>query len=436
MMQKQLYIFNRIITFLNIFKSFFSTSRYTAYKIRVGMISTHPCSEGGVSLYTKNLTNTLLRHKADVILFSNKPNGSELIRNCIDKPNDPSICACWDRGLWYPFQIFKRVVSNDVNIIHIQHEFFLYGDSVAATLFPLLLLFLKILRKPVVVTLHGVVPLEEINKQFLRQNKLQGILITLKLGSLFLVKIISLFSKAIIVHNKSFVELLRRDYKCGTKVFIIPHGIKEMKIKLKQDDAKKKLGLEDKKLILFFGYITGYKGIETLIEGFGHVATKHKDWILIIGGGEHPRLRNNSSYKHFIFELQRKASTLAPHQIIFNGFISEEDLPIYFSAVDFVVFPYNTVVASSGALTLAMGYSKPVLLSRIAPFEELINVNEAFFERNSPRSLADRLEFLMSNPCANRKILNHMRKVTRQFSWENIGLKTVQLYKSLLCETE
>lgn len=398
-------------------------------KVRVGMISTHPLSEGGVANYTKNLVQCLTRHASDVVLFSNSP-GNKVLAN--SKEFDLSkldICVCWKRGLFYPFQIFRKVVKNDVDVIHVQHEFFLFGGSLSAGLFPLLLLMLNFLRKPIVVTLHGVVPLSEVNKQFLSENKLNGLSVMLKLGSVLAVKAILLFANAVIVHEKCFADVLRNDYKCVTKVSMIPHGTNDVNNKLTQAEAKEKLGLLDRKLILFFGYLCKYKGIETLIEGFGQIAEKHKDWVLIIGGGEHPRLRINPSYKNYVSELRQKASSLAPHQTIFTGFIAEEELPIYFSAVDLVVFPHNVVLSASGSLAVALSYQKPVLLSRIAPFQEMMDVKEAFFDKNSPISLARKMEYLINNTDARQKILNQVQKLTSQTSWDNVCQKTIELYR-------
>lgn len=398
-------------------------------KLRIGMISTHPLSEGGVASYTRNLVQCLTRHVAYVVLFSNGSGNKVLTSSKGIDISKLNIRVCWKRGLFYPFQIFREVARNDVDVIHVQHEFFLFGGSLSAGLFPLLLLLLRFSRKPTMVTLHGVVPLSEVNRQFLSENRLNGLSMMLKLGSILSIKAILRLADAVVVHEKCFADVLRNDYKCSTKIATIPHGINEVKNKLTQAEAKEKLGLPDRKLILYFGYLCEYKGLETLIEGFGRIAQKHKDWVLIIGGGEHPRLRTNPSYKTYVSELRNRAFSLAPHQTIFTGFISEEELPIYFSAVDLVVFPHNVVLSASGSLACALSYLKPVLLSEIAPFQEIIDVKEAFFSKNSPISLGHKMELLINNPDARQKITSHVQKITSQTSWDKVCHKTIELYQ-------
>ena len=406
-------------------------------KLTVAVISTHPLAEGGVAHYTENLVQSLTAQMANVILLSNSPNAKNSGKTRDNDPKNLTIRICWKRGLFYPFQIFKEAARESMNVVHVQHEFFLFGGSFSALLFPMLLLLLKFLRKPIIVTLHGIIPLSEVNRQFLRENKLlNGRSTILKLGSVFCVKATLLLANAAVVHERCFVDLLRTDYKCEKKVVVIPHGIEKAPIKLMQNEAKAKLGLLDRTVILFFGYISQYKGLETLVEGFGQKAKEHKDWVLIIGGGENPRLKTNSSYRNCIQELRQKALTLAPHQTIFTGFLQEEELPVYFSAADLVVFPHKVAMSASGPLTFAIGYEKPVLLSRIPPFREMIDDDNAFFERNSPQSLAARLEFLMSNPEVRQRILLHFQKLADSFSWNNVGLETIRLYEKQLCETD
>ena len=405
-------------------------------KLTVAVISTHPLAEGGVAHYTANLVQSLTAQTANVILLSNSPSAKNSVRSKDNNPKNLTIHICWKRGLFYPFQIFKEAARRSMNVVHVQHEFFLFGGSFSALLFPMLLLLLKFLRKPIVVTLHGIIPLSEVNRQFLRENKLNGESTILKLGSVFCVKATLLLANAAVVHERCFVDLLRADYKCEKKVVVIPHGIEKAPMKLMQNEAKAKLGLLDRTVILFFGYISHYKGLETLVEGFGQKAKQHKDWVLIIGGGENPRLKTKYSYRNCFRELRRKALTLAPHQTIFTGFLREEELPIYFSAADLVVFPHKVAMSASGPLAFAIGYEKPVLLSKIAPFREMIDDDYAFFERNSPQSLAARLEFLMSNPEARQRILRHVQKLAVSFSWNNVGLETIRLYEKQLCETD
>jgi len=396
--------------------------------MKVCMISTYSTSEGGVSSYTRNLVQALKEHGVVVIIFSNKSKNNELNQSC------EGGYPVWNKGILYPFQIFKAMVANqDANIVHIQHEFFLYGGVFSAFLFPVLLFLVRLLNKPIVVTMHGVIPLFELNERFKKENWLSGPLFLLNFSLMLITKMIVFFSDAIIVHGKFFVEVLYNDYKCPKKkIHVIPHGIKEIKTMIPQYEAKRRLGLENKVVVLFFGYITGYKGIETLIEAFGQLTKKYQDWILIIGGGEHPRLCPNPNYKEYLVRLKQMAHLLLPEKCIFTGFIPEEELMLYLSAADIIVFPYTIAMSNSGPLALSISYGKPIITSNIPSMKELIPFEEVLFKRRSAEDLAKKLELMFNNSNLRHKMLLHFKKICEVNSWNNVSMQTCMLYQSMI----
>lgn len=394
------------------------------------MVSTHPNCGGGVSSYTKNLVQSLRELGVDITVFSNKP------ENGRQKQSDEGVCAIWNRGsIRYPFQIFKMLASNaSVDVVHVQHEFFLCGGMFSAIIFPVLLVLTRLLVKPVIVTIHGVIPLSELNERFKEENELNGPLLLLKFGLIILTKAIVFLSDAVIVHEGFFAERLEKDYRCPQrKIYVISHGVEEIENKILQDEAKDKLGLNNKTVILFFGYITKYKGIETLIDSFGYVARQREDLVLIIGGGEHPRHRNNSHYCDYLLELRHRASSMAPPQkILFTGFIPNEELPLYFSAADLVIFPYTTSISSSGPLSLAASYGKTVIASDTPSFAEIIPFEQALFTRNSSESLANKIEQMLNSSFLRRRVSSYIDMMAKEDSWHNVGSKTCALYRRLL----
>jgi len=404
-------------------------NRETKRYIKVCMVSTHPASGGGVSSYTNSLVRSLREHGVNVIVFSDKPEYERL------KQSDEGVYPVWNKGILYPFQIFKMLVANaDVDIAHLQHEFFLYGGMFSAILFPVLLAFIRLLSKPVVVTIHGVIPFSEQDERFKEENELKGPLSFLKFGLILLTKLIVFLSNAIVVHGKFFAETLCNDYRCPSKkIHIIPHGVKKVITIIPRDEAKKRLGLENKVIILFFGYIAKYKGIETLIEAFDRLARKYHEWILIIGGGQHPRLRLNPKYKEYITKLQQMACSLPPGKVIFTGFIQDEALSLYFSAADVTVFPYTTAMSSSGPLALVVSYGKPIIASDIPPIKELIPFEEAFYKKRSSEDLAKKLESVLNNSNLRDRMSLHFKKICEKNSWSNVSLQTYMLYQSIIC---
>jgi len=396
--------------------------------MKIAMVATHPLTEDGVSSYTRNLIQSLKEYDAQVTLFANNPKRSV--------NNSKEIDICWNRGIRYPWQIFRATVRNCPQIVHIQHEFFLFGGIMSAALFPLLLILTKLLRKPLIVTLHGVISPSIVDKEFLHINGMKGYPLIFKIGATFLVRLITFFSDYIVVHERCFARTLETEYKCRkTKIHVIPHGVEENKRKLSPEKAKRKLGLENKKLVLFFGYLAPYKGIDTLIEGFSLVAEEHKDWVLMICGDVHPRLISNREYKKYVLALRRSASSLASNQVIFTGFIPNDSVGLYFSAADLVVLPYKVAMASSGPLTLSLSYKTPILVSRIASFEQLLPLHEATFSKESPEDLAEKLKELLETPRIQQKVIDYLSDYAKNCYWSTVALRTIRVYESF-CEVK
>lgn len=400
--------------------------------MKVGMVSVYPppasknVKLSGVASYTKNLVASLTSD-CKVVVFADR----------MSHTNDEyyegaMVYRCWNKGVLYPFQIFKALAANsDLDVVHVQHEFFLYGGVFSAFLFPVLLVLIRLLGKPTVVTIHGVIPLSELNERFKEENALNGPLPLLRFGLVFMTKIIVFFSDCVIVHSRFFAETLYNEYRCPKwKNHVIPHGVGKVTVIIPQNEAKRKLGLENKVVIFFFGYIAKYKGIETLIEAFGRLAGKHRDWVLIIGGGEHPRLKTRAFYKRYVSELRDRAFSTRG-QLRFTGFIPEEELATYFSAADLLVFPYTVTMSSSGPFALAISYGKTVIASNIPPFKEALPPS-ALFNKNDPKSLSERIKFILNHQFSKQDILAHVKEMRDASSWKQVGLQIRKLYQQIL----
>jgi glycosyltransferase involved in cell wall biosynthesis len=395
--------------------------------MKVGMISIYPppaskhAALGGVASYTRNLVVSLL-DKCEVVVFANKlPNIRSKYRE------GATVYRCWSKGLLYPFQIFRKVASSKVDIVHVQHEIYLYGGLGSAIIFPLLLFLIKLLRKPVVVTLHGVLPLSEVNGRFLRDNWIRGSPLFMKAGLILLVKLIVLFSTAVIVHEEKFKEVLKSEYNCpGSKIYVIHHGIEERNDLIEKNKAKQILCLSGKNVILFFGYITGYKNVELLIESASFLKTP--DWVIVIAGGPHPRLSTNPNYRRYLSDLREKALAVRKEGILFRGFIAEEEIPLYFSAADLIVFPYKICMHASGPLSLSISYGKPFLISD--DFKGIFACENALF-KNEPKDLTHKIDRFFEDKKLQLQISAYIRKFKKERLWSVVSDETWKLFQRI-----
>lgn len=396
--------------------------------MKVGMVSIYPPPEskhaklGGVASYTKNLVFSLLKN-CKVTVFANR------ISHTDDEYHEGAmVYRCWNKGVMYPFQVFKKLLNSKIDIVHVQHEIYLYGGLGSAIVFPLLLCFIRLLRKSVIVTLHGVIPLSKVDRRFLRENWIKGSPLVMRVGLILLVKMIAFLSTSIIVHEEKFKEVLRSEYNCpARKIYVIHHGIEERNGLVEKDKAKEILGLSGKNVILFFGYITGYKNVELLIESANFLKTP--DWIIVIAGGSHPRLSGDPNYRRHVLDLHAKASAISKNAIVFRGFISEEEIPLYFSAADLVVFPYEISMHASGPLSLSVSYEKPFLISN--SFEGIVALRDAIF-RDAPRELAQQIDQFFSDAKFRHRNLKYVKKLKKQRLWNKVAKETRELYQKVI----
>jgi len=280
--------------------------------------------------------------------------------------------------------------------------------------------------KPI-ITLHGVVSLKKIDKNFIKENNSSLPIWITKIGFYVIYKPLCIWTKKIIVHEKYFKNILINEYRVDkNKIEVIYHGVENLKT-IERTEARNKLKLDgNKDLCLFVGYLTGYKGIDLLIEGFAKFCKFNKNAFLIIGAGKHPKLKDNKDYLKEYKRLEDKAKNLIPeNQYRWVGFIKENYIINYYSACDVVLAPYTVAMSFSGPLALAIGYEKPFLASDV--FSEILP-KEMIFKRNS-ENLAEKLREFFRNQ---RKFKEGAEKMKGERLWSKVGHQTYKNYSKTL----
>jgi glycosyltransferase involved in cell wall biosynthesis len=131
-----------------------------------------------------------------------------------------------------------------------------------------------------------------------------------------------------------------------------------------KEDAKKKLGISERFVILYFGLIRRYKGVPYLIDAFKKLDLDAR--LLIVGEVWEDRA-----------EIERKIKRSEKITLI-DRYIPDEEIPIIFSAADVVVLPYLEGSAS-GIIHIAMPYKKPIIVSDVGSMKECIHDYDAGF---------------------------------------------------------
>jgi glycosyltransferase involved in cell wall biosynthesis len=375
---------------------------------------------GGVTSYTKNLVNNINYKKDDqVYVLCNK------INNKCDSyiEENINVIRCFDKNPKFIYQLYKEINKIKPDVIHIQQELSLYGNIITAYLLQWLIVLLH--TYTTIITLHGVVSISKINKKFILENNTNAPVWLVKLAFYVIYRPLCIFSKGIIVHEQVFKDRLIKEYKINeNKIQVLPHGIEDFTA-IDQQKSQQHLYLPtNKNISLFMGYLTGYKGLDLLIEGFAEYIKKDKKAYLIIGAGKHPKLKNDPIYLKEYKRIQDKAQNLLGDKYQWVGFIEEKDIKYYYSAADVSIYPYTNQLSSSGPMSIAIGFEKPFLASEV--FDSFIENKEILFNK-TPNSLKDTLAKFFDNK---ENFVKDVKILKKERLWSTIGDKTYDYYKS------
>jgi D-inositol-3-phosphate glycosyltransferase len=307
----------------------------------------------------------------------------------------------------YLRQLLALIYKSKVEIVHFQ---FLRLEGIES----LFLSFLKILSPAVVYTAHNVLPHENRKLDFVFK------------------RIIYWAADGIIIHSRYIQEKLLKTFTVAVeKTYIIPHGNFDMYLPdttISQEDARKRFSLSpEDNVILFFGYIRAYKGLDMLIEAFRIAATQDERLKLLIAGAP----QNNilaKKYKMQIEQLEAKESVLFHAQ-----FIPFAEVATYFSASDVVILPYKNI-DHSGIVHLAYSFGKPIIASPVGDFPEAVEHGKSgyIFQEYTVESLVR----IIVNAFADKENLGQMGCFAKElsdtkYSWQDVAQKTKQFYDQL-----
>jgi len=127
---------------------------------------------------------------------------------------------------------------------------------------------------------------------------------------------------------------------------------------------KSQLGInKDDQVILFFGYVRKYKGLDILLKAFPKILEKFPNTFLLIVGEFYD---NPANY----FKLIEKLNITERVKLI-NQFVPNEDVAKYYLSSDVVVLPYRSAT-QSGILNVAYGFNKPVIVTNVGGLAEFV----------------------------------------------------------------
>jgi D-inositol-3-phosphate glycosyltransferase len=330
-------------------------------------------------------------------------------------PSAPTLKKIY-RVLRYYFRLLKYAATTESVIFHILwFNKFLFLDRT------LLNVYYKLLGKKLVFTAHNIDEKErDGGNNFLNRLSL---------------KVLYTLVDHIFVHTTRMKFQLMHEFNLTeAKVSVIPFGINNTipNSNLSKSEARARLHLSDhEKVLLFFGNIAPYKGLEYVIYAMDHLRDKDDTFRLIIAG----RIKGCQPYWERLERIVEDHG-LSNYIIKRVEYIPDEDVEVFFKSSDVLILPYKFIY-QSGVLFLSYNFGLPVIVTDVGSLREDVIEGETGFicKAGDPQDLSEKIDLyfeseLFKNLEKNQKdIINY---VNEKYSWDKVGIRTYSVYGSLL----
>jgi glycosyltransferase involved in cell wall biosynthesis len=252
--------------------------------------------------------------------------------------------------------------------------------------------------RPVVLTAHDVMPREPRPGQLKAQKRLYERV------------------DAIVVHSHAGRERLVVDLEIDpAKVRVIPHGAFTHLAELEGGPLPRELAGVEKPVVLFFGLLRPYKGLETLLAAWRGIADAE---LWIVGMPRMPLGPLRAGAPGGVRWVSR--------------FVDDAEIPALFRRADLVVLPY-TEIDQSGVLFTALAFGKPLLLTSVGGFPEIAATGAAeLVPPGDPDALAGAISKLLGDSDRLARMAAASRAAAEgPYGWEAIAERTLALYAGL-----
>jgi glycosyltransferase involved in cell wall biosynthesis len=231
---------------------------------------------------------------------------------------------------------------------------------------------------------------------------------------------------AVVAHSEHGAGRLRDEVGIDpAKVRVIPHGAFDYLTRLPEEKPlPPELEGAEGPVILSFGLLRPYKGIENLLEAYRRLAAAvpAPPELWIVGN---PRMD--------VGPLRELATRTGGRVRFVTRFVEDAEIPAILRRADLLVLPYLDA-EHSGVLYTGLAFGKPMVLSAVGGFPEVAATGAArLVSPGDTPALAAALEELSGDESARREMATAaVRAAAGPFSWDEAARRTLELYRELL----
>lgn len=299
-----------------------------------------------------------------------------------------------------------------IKLVSIQHEFGIFGGEYGSNL----ILFLKEIKKSVIVTFHSVLPCPDEKMKIVVQE-------------------IDKYSKGIVVMTNLSKEILINDYGIDAKkIRVIPHGIHSIPY-TEGKKAKSIFDLSDKLVLSTFGFLSPGKGLEYVIESLPPVIEKFPNIKFIIAGITHPNVLEQEGEKYRNFLIQKVNELKLENNVYFyNEYFDIKKLLNLLEATDIYISPsLNPNQAVSGTMSYALGSGRAVISTAFSQAkEDITNDVGRLVNFKNPQAFTNAIFELISSDEIFLQMGKNAYFRTRHMTWENVAYSYMKFFSEFV----
>lgn len=306
--------------------------------------------------------------------------------------------------------IIYRMLGYELLHLHWTYPFQLpwfgrIGKLLMEIYFMLFLVEVKLLRLRLVWTVHNVLPHRPI-----------------MLHDAAMRRILAKFADAKIVHSASTIEDMSLLSLNLSNVFVVPHGNYSdvYPNNITSIKARAKLGIkDDEQVILFFGLIQPYKGLDDLLVAFKKLKMKNTR-LLIIGKCMDDKLCKQIIQAQKDFKIN-----------FYNNYVPNKDVATYFNAANIVCLPFKSITTSGSAL-LALTFGRPLVAPRVGSIKDFPSSIGFFYSNSEDNGLEKALMSAFEHRDTLNVMVHSAAEYAQTLNWDNIAGKTLKVYNHVL----
>lgn len=374
---------------------------------RTLFLGSFPPRECGIATFTKDVVDAYDRQfgvRSDVVAIDEP--GGELRRY-----SDRVVARiAQDDRLSYT-EAALAIDNHPSDVLNVQHEYGLFGGQYGSWLLDTL----RQTRKPVVLTMHTVLPEPDDAMRQVTRDLCDA-------------------ASAVVALSETGRELLESVYGVPrVKLRVVHHGVPDVPL-VPTAGAKASFGIGQRMVISTFGLINRGKGLEYAIEAMREVVREHPEALYLILGQTHPVVRRHEgeSYRE---ELQAaiEAAGLGNNVRLVDKYLDFDELVAYLSATDIYLTPYlNPVQVVSGTLAYAMGCGKAIVSTPYLYARELLADHRGFLtDFRDASGIAKWLKALLGDPALRRATERRAYRFGRQMTWPHVAIEYGRIFGEL-----